>query len=143
MLVAALGAGHPQSAIDLFWRSFPNLLLSPLAHFILSQAYLDLEMETIRPGHGGRRQPAHLLCLPVASNRYVFPTADVHCRLDVLRKLKTPKLEQYYTFARQIQRRRFAKLATAVLAGIENKVFIPQPSWMCSDCPYQEKCRKW
>ena len=63
ILVAALGAGHPQSAIDLFWRSFPNLLLSPLAHFILSQAYLDLEMETIRSGHGGRRRPADLLCL--------------------------------------------------------------------------------
>jgi hypothetical protein len=43
MLMAALCAGHPQAAIDLFWRSFPNLLLSPLAHFIMSQAYLDLK----------------------------------------------------------------------------------------------------
>ena len=45
MLMAALCAGEPQAAIDLFWRSFPNLLLSPLAHFILSQAYLDLKRE--------------------------------------------------------------------------------------------------
>ena len=30
MLMAALCAGDPQAAIDLFWRSFPNLLLSPL-----------------------------------------------------------------------------------------------------------------
>ncbi len=45
MLMAALSAGEPQAAIDLFWRSFPNLLLSPLAHMILSQAYLDLKRE--------------------------------------------------------------------------------------------------
>jgi hypothetical protein len=45
MLMAALSAGEPQAAIDLFWQSFPNLLLSPLAHFILSQAYLDLKRE--------------------------------------------------------------------------------------------------
>jgi hypothetical protein len=45
MLMTALCAGEPQAAIDLFWRSFPNLLLSPLAHFILSQAYLELKME--------------------------------------------------------------------------------------------------
>ena len=45
MLMAALSAGEPQAAIDLFWRSFPNLLLSPLAHFIQSQAYLDLKRE--------------------------------------------------------------------------------------------------
>ena len=33
----------------------------------------------------------------LAANRYVFPTAEVHCRLDVLRKLKTPKMEHYHT----------------------------------------------
>jgi putative RecB family exonuclease len=79
----------------------------------------------------------------LASNRYVFPTADVHCRLDVLRKLKTPKMEQYHTIRTADQRRRFAKLATAVLAGIEQKVFIPQPSWMCSDCAYADACKAW
>ena len=39
MLAAAIGAGEPQAAIDLFWRSFPNLLLSPLAHFILGSIW--------------------------------------------------------------------------------------------------------
>jgi putative RecB family exonuclease len=79
----------------------------------------------------------------LASNRYVFPTAEVHCRLDVLRKLKTPKLEHYHTVRTADQRRRFAKLASSVLAGIENKVFIPQPSWMCGDCAYQDACKAW
>jgi putative RecB family exonuclease len=79
----------------------------------------------------------------LAANRYVFPTAEVHCRLDVLRKLKTPKLEQYHTVRTADQRRRFAKLATAVLAGIEARTFMPQPSWMCSDCSYADACRAW
>jgi hypothetical protein len=50
VLAAALGAGHPQAAIDLFWRSFPNLLLSPLAHLMLSQAYLGLKKENEAEG---------------------------------------------------------------------------------------------
>ena len=50
VLAAALGAGHPQAAIDLFWRSFPNLLLSPLAHLMLSQAYLDLKKDNEAEG---------------------------------------------------------------------------------------------
>jgi putative RecB family exonuclease len=79
----------------------------------------------------------------LAANRYVFPTAEVHCRLDVLRKLKTPKLEFYNTIRTADQRRRFAKLASAVLAAIDQKVFFPQPSWMCTDCPYQDACRSW
>jgi putative RecB family exonuclease len=79
----------------------------------------------------------------LAANRFVFPTSEVHCRLDVLRKLKTPKLEHYHTVRTADQRRRFAKLASAVLAGIENKVFIPQPSWMCSDCAYADACKAW
>ena len=39
----------------------------------------------------------------LATNKYVFPTATVKCRFDVLRKLKTPKLEQVHT-ARTAQR---------------------------------------
>jgi putative RecB family exonuclease len=79
----------------------------------------------------------------LAANRYVFPTAEVHCRLDVLRKLKAPKMEQYQTVRTADQRRRFAKLATAVLAGIEARTFMPQPSWMCSDCAYADACKSW
>ena len=50
MLAATLCAGNPQAVIDHFWRSFPNLLLSPLAHMMLSQAYLDLCMENEAKG---------------------------------------------------------------------------------------------
>ena len=79
----------------------------------------------------------------LASNRYVFPTADVHCRLDVLRKLKTPKLEHYSTTRTSETRKRFAKLANAVLAGIDARVFIPCKSWLCGDCQYINACKSW
>jgi putative RecB family exonuclease len=78
----------------------------------------------------------------LASNRYVFPTSEVHCRLDVLRKLRSPKMEHYHTIRTADQRRRFAKLATAILGAIDRKVFFPQPSWMCADCSFSEACRK-
>lgn len=79
----------------------------------------------------------------LASNKYVFPTADVKCRLDVLRKLKSPTLEQVGTIRTADQRRRFAKIASSVLTAIDAGIHLPQPSWMCVDCGYSEACRAW
>ncbi|MBM9515238.1 RecB family exonuclease [Desulfogranum marinum] len=79
----------------------------------------------------------------LAANKYVFPRSEVMCRFDVLRKLKTPKLEIYNTTRGPDARKRFAKLSAAVLAGIENKVFLPCSSWMCADCEYSKACKKW
>ena len=79
----------------------------------------------------------------LASNRYVFPASTVKCRFDVLRKLKTPKFEQVHTRRTAEQRKRFARVATAVLDGIDRQVFIPQPSWMCADCQYKDACADW
>jgi len=53
----------------------------------------------------------------LAANKYVFPTATVNCRMDVLRKLKTPKMENYFTVRTASDRKRFAKIASMVLAG--------------------------
>jgi putative RecB family exonuclease len=79
----------------------------------------------------------------LAANRYVFPTATVNCRMDVLRKLKTPKMQQYFTVRTAADRKRFARIASVVLAGIESRIFIPQRSWMCSDCAYTRACSQW
>jgi putative RecB family exonuclease len=79
----------------------------------------------------------------LASNKYVFPTADVYCRFDVMRKLKTPKFEQHYTIRTAAQRRRFAKLTTAILEGIDSRVFIPCKSWLCTDCQFAKACGEW
>ena len=79
----------------------------------------------------------------LAANGYVFPRAEVNCRFDVLRKLKAPKLEHYFTSRTAENRRRFAKIANGVLAGIEQRIFIPVKGWLCSDCSYADACSKW
>lgn len=70
----------------------------------------------------------------LAANRYIFPTATVQCRYDVLRKLKAPKLEHYHTKRCAADRKRLAKIAEGVLHGIEAGVFVPNRGWMCGDC---------
>jgi putative RecB family exonuclease len=79
----------------------------------------------------------------LAANKYVFPTAPVQCRMDVLRKLKTPKREVYETVRTAQDRKKFAKIANAVLAGIESRVFIPTKSFFCSDCQFIKACEEW
>lgn len=79
----------------------------------------------------------------LAANRFTFPTANIKCRMDVLRKLKTPKMEFYNTTRSAQDRKRFAKIANAVLAGIDSRIFIPNKSWLCSDCQYINACQDW
>ena len=79
----------------------------------------------------------------LAAHRFVKPTDKVQCRMDVLRKLKTPKLSYYCTERSARDRKRFAKLAGAVLSGIDNQVFMPNQSWLCADCPYTKACQAW
>ncbi len=79
----------------------------------------------------------------LASNKFVFPTAQVKCRFDLLRKLKKPKVEHVYTSRTAADRKRFAKISNAVLAGIDAKIFMPARSWMCGDCAYSKACQTW
>ncbi|MDP2644526.1 MAG: PD-(D/E)XK nuclease family protein, partial [Desulfobacterales bacterium] len=79
----------------------------------------------------------------LASNKYVASTADVYCRFDVMRKLKKPKFEQHYTIRTAAHRRKFAKIAGAVLSGIDARIFIPCKSWMCGDCQFINACQAW
>lgn len=82
---------------------------------------------------------SHLL----VENGYASQSDFILCRMDVLRKLKTPKLEYYYTTRNLWQRRRFVRIAQTVLAGIENRIFIPTRSWLCTDCQFSNACAGW
>ena len=62
---------------------------------------------------------------------------------DVLRKLKTPKFEQVHTVRTAQDRKRFARIASAVLNGIDAGIYRPQPNWMCADCGHADACRAW
>jgi hypothetical protein len=90
MLMAALSAGEPQAAIDLFWRSFPNLLLSPLAHFILSQAYKDLKRENEAEGEKamGRLILKSILATGKGTKKKPYAVMRVEDERDVLSVLK-------------------------------------------------------
>ena len=90
MLMAALCAGEPQAAIALFWRSFPNLLLSPLAHFIQSQAYLDLKMENEAEGEKalGRLILKSILATGKGTKKKPYAAMRVEDEKDVLSVLK-------------------------------------------------------
>ena len=79
----------------------------------------------------------------LAANKYVFPTSPVKGRFDVIRKLKSPKIEIVQTVRTAQDRKRFTKIAVAVLKGIDAGIYMPQPNWMCSDCAYSEACKEW
>jgi putative RecB family exonuclease len=79
----------------------------------------------------------------LAANKYVFPTSLVQCQFQILRKLKTPKLQHVHTVRTADQRKRFARIANAILAAIENGVVYPQPSWLCGDCGFSHACSEW
>ena len=90
MLMAALCAGEPQAVIDLFWRSFPNLLLSTLAHFILSKAYLDLKREDEAQGEKamGRLIMKSILATGKGTKKKPYAVMRVEDERDVLSALK-------------------------------------------------------
>jgi len=77
------------------------------------------------------------------ANNLTIPTVQVKCRMDVLRKLKKPKLEYYHTVRSVFDRKRFVRIANSVLDGIDNQVFIPNKSWLCADCPFLNACKEW
>ena len=79
----------------------------------------------------------------LAANKYVFPTSPVKCQFDILRKLVTPKREIVQTVRTAQDRKRFAKIANAVLSSIDSGNYYPQPSWMCSDCSHSNACQAW
>lgn len=79
----------------------------------------------------------------LAANGYTFPRAQIQCRFDVLRKLKNPSLEYYYTTRDAEARRRFAKLASHILQGIEHRIYFANPSWLCVDCQFRDACKSW
>lgn len=79
----------------------------------------------------------------LVSTGIAFARANLKCRMDVLRKTKTPKLEQYHSVRTPDMRLRFSKIANSVLDGISAGVFIPNSGWLCGDCPFGDACGQW
>jgi len=58
-------------------------------------------------------------------------------------KHKKPKMLTFETTRDKADHKRFFAIASKVLKGIENEVFIPKPSFMCRDCEFAGPCRDW
>lgn len=62
-------------------------------------------------------------------------------RFQVLRKLKSPRYEEV-SLARSLEDiQRLAQLCLDVLQAIDQRVFMPNYGWVCSDCGYRTLCR--
>jgi len=97
ILMSNLGAGEPQAVIDLFWRSFPNLLLSPLAHMMLSQAYLDLKREDEAEGEKamGRLILKTILDTGKGTKKKPYAVMRISDEMDVLSALRKQSGSQF------------------------------------------------
>jgi CRISPR/Cas system-associated exonuclease Cas4 (RecB family) len=68
---------------------------------------------------------------------------DVLLRYDVLTKTKEPDLARYYTVRDHPDHRRLFRVIQAVLRGIREEVFYPNPGYYCQDCPFFQACQGW
>ncbi len=76
-------------------------------------------------------------------NKMAFPKGVTDSEFHVLRKLKKPKLEIYKTQRGPADRKRFAKIASLVAKAIEQRLYIPNRSFLCGSCSYAKACQKW
>lgn len=81
--------------------------------------------------------------LLLSGNEYLDAGEDLQGRYDILRKIKTPKMERLATVRTSRDQQRFQRIAGAVLQGVEAGVFIPCRGWQCADCGFAEACRAW
>ncbi|MBD1401866.1 RecB family exonuclease [Pelovirga terrestris] len=125
---------HLIGAVDLLLRDQLGRLLAvdhKTARNALTQEAIDQDLQL----------SAYTLLLQ--HNGYVEPEQALHCCYNVIRKLKTPKVEKHLTTRTAADTERFNRIANAVLSGIEAEVFLPCTGWQCSGCPYQEQCNSW
>ncbi|NLC70483.1 MAG: PD-(D/E)XK nuclease family protein [Desulfuromonadaceae bacterium] len=81
--------------------------------------------------------------LLLSDNGYLKPGQPLTCGFNLLRKLKSPKVERRLTMRTPADQERFSRLAQAVLFAIEREVFLPCQGWQCGDCPYAGACADW
>ncbi len=79
----------------------------------------------------------------LAANHYVPSTADVETQFQVLLKLKSPRIQAINSTRTRSDRKRLCKIASVVLSGVSNGVFMPVQSWLCSSCEYATACKEW
>jgi len=79
----------------------------------------------------------------LTANHLAAPKSPTQGEFHVLRKLKKPKLELHKTRRGPADRKRFAKVAGLVATAIEQRLYIPNRSYLCKSCQYANLCKNW
>jgi putative RecB family exonuclease len=72
-----------------------------------------------------------------------FNPEKLDYRYEYLVKTKEPAIFQHPVEITEHDRERFVKITERVWRSIRQAIFFPNPSFYCSGCVYQSKCKDW
>jgi len=102
---------------------------------------VDVKTAGRTPENGGLER--HLQLTTYALVFYLLHGVIPDLRLDVLLKLKTPRVEQLPTKRSLPDLAWTARLFAKTARAIEQGHFYPNPSWRCTECEYFAACQAW
>lgn len=102
---------------------------------------VDIKTAARTPENGGLER--HLQLSTYALVFYLLSGVIPKLRLDMLLKLKVPRVEQLPTTRSLPDLAWTARLIATTARAIEQGHFYPNPSWRCSECEYFAACQAW
>jgi putative RecB family exonuclease len=102
---------------------------------------VDVKTAGRMPENGGLER--HLQLSTYALVFYLLHGVIPALRLDILLKLKSPRIEQLPTTRSLPDLAWTARLIASTARAIEQGHFYPNPSWRCSECEFYAACQAW
>lgn len=102
---------------------------------------VDVKTAGRMPENGGLER--HLQLSTYALVFYLLHAVIPKLRLDILLKLKSPRIEQLSTSRSMPDLAWTARLIAQTARAIEQGHFFPNPSWRCTECEYFANCQAW
>jgi len=104
---------------------------------------VDLKTASKKPSSANVQANMQLTAYALGAEALGFDPDQLHLRLDVLLKTKTPEMVRLETRRTEEERHRFIRLLYGVWNGIEREVFFPRQDWTCAQCAWAGECREW
>lgn len=102
---------------------------------------VDVKTAGRMPENGGLER--HLQLSTYALVFFLLHGVIPKLRLDILLKLKAPRIEQLTTERSLPDLAWTARLIERATRAIEQGHFFPNPSWRCTECEYYANCQAW
>jgi len=106
-----------------------------------STALVDYKTSSRKPN--GDVNAMQLVAYSLAASRLGYDPNELQYRYDYLLKTAKPELVSCPVAIDDNDRRRLLKTTAKVWKGIQSSIFYPNPSYLCSSCPYQRHCNDW